>query len=349
MPLTIDALRPRILIAEDNYLMASEVEEFVRDCGYTVAGAAPSVERGLALIARNAVDGAVLDIDLAGTASFPMCQALAAKGVPFLFLSAYSVNTIVPDEFSKALHLTKPLVAADLKSALQMLVGAPPDSAATPAGPIFANAVLDSLPAATKAALAASLERVPLRQGEVLDVPGLPVGYVHFPVDGLISIFAGSTAATRIEIASIGCDGMTAPGILLGDRIAPGHTVVQAAGSAWRIPATDLHRLAESNGDLRRHLLGQIGAALRHLADTASYSGRATIVERLARWLLQATYRVGNRRLELTHDVLAEILGVRRPSVTTGLQTLEGRRLIRSTRRAVVVLDSEGLAELARR
>src|SRR4051812_13686010 len=121
MPLTIDAAPPRILIAEDNYLMATEVEEFVRNCGYAVVGAAPSVERGLALIAKDAVDGAVLDIDLAGTPSFPMCRALAAKGVPFLFLSAYSANTVVPAEFSKVPHLSKPLVAADFTSALQKL------------------------------------------------------------------------------------------------------------------------------------------------------------------------------------------------------------------------------------
>jgi CRP-like cAMP-binding protein len=349
MPLTIDAARPRILIAEDNYLMATEVEEFVRYCGYAIAGAAPSVERGLALIAKNAIDGAVLDIDLAGTPSFPMCRALAAKGVPFLFLSAYSVNTVVPDEFSTAPHLTKPLVAADFTSALQTMVGAPPGITAVLPEPAFANGVLDSLPAAVKSALVASLEHVSLRQGEVLDVPGLPIGYVYFPVKGLISLFAGSMPATRIEVASIGCDGMTAPGILLGDRIAAGDAVVQAAGSAWRIPAGTLHTFAERDTLLRRHLLGHISAALRDLADTVSYSGRATIVERLARWLLRATYRLGSRRLELTHDVLAEILGVRRPSVTTGLQMLEGRQLIRSTRRAIAVLDPEGLAELARR
>ena len=188
-----------------------------------------------------------------------------------------------------------------------------------------------------------------LRHGEVLDVAGQPIGHVYFPAEGLISIFAGTTSATRIEVASIGCDGMTAPGILLGDSISHGHSLVQAAGSAWRIPASTLLRLTEADAGLRRHLLHQVGTALRHLADTASYSGRATIIERLARWLLQATYRLGCRRLDLTHDALAEILGVRRPSITTGLQTLEGRHLIRSTRRAIVVLDPAGLADLARR
>ena len=187
-----------------------------------------------------------------------------------------------------------------------------------------------------------------LRRGEILNVAGRPVDYVYFPIEGLISIFAGTTAATRIEVDSVGCDGMTAPGVLLGDGISPGHTMVLAAGSAWRIPADSLQRLAESDASVRRDLLRQVGVALRQLGDTISYSGRATIVERLARWLLQATDRLGSRRLELTHDVLAEVLGVRRPSITTSLQTLEGRHLIRSTRRSIVVLDPAGLAGLAR-
>jgi CRP-like cAMP-binding protein len=349
MPLVIDSPRPRILIVEDNYLMATEVEEFVRSCGYAVAGAAPSVEKGLALIAEDNVDGALLDIDLAGTPSFPMCRTLSDKGVPFLFLSAYSPNTIVPPEFRTTPHLTKPFEPAALKSALRALVGSAPDGRLAPAPPAFANTVLESLPPVAKIALAASLERVVLRHGEVVDAAGQAIRHVYFPIEGLISIFAGTTAATRIEVACIGCDGMTAPGLLLGDQTTWGHATVQAAGSAWRIPADILQRLADRNAVLRRHLLRQVGVALRQLTDTVSYSGRATIVERLARWLLQATYRLGNRRLDLTHDVLADILGVRRPSVTTGLQMLESRRLIRATRRAIVVLDTEGLAEVARR
>ncbi len=349
MSLSVDTSRPRILIAEDNYLMAAEVEEFVRDCGYAVAGAAPSVERGLDLIAKDGVDGAVLDIDLAGTPSFPMCRALVAKGVPFLFLTAYGTNTIVPPEFSRSPQLAKPFEPTVLKSALRTLVGGVPEAEQALPEPAFANTVLESLLPRAKFALAASLERVALRQGEVLDRPGAPISHVYFPIEGLISIFAGTTSATRIEIASIGRDGMTAPGVLLGDMISPGHTTAQTSGSAWRIPAATLKRLVEGDGRLRSHLLGHVGVALRRLAETVSYSGRATIVERLARWLLETTHRLGRRRLDLTHDVLAEILGVRRPSVTTSLQLLEGRHLIRSTRRAIVVLDPAGLAELSRR
>lgn len=348
MALDVDVPRPRILIAEDNHLLAEELGEVVRGCGYLVAGATPSVEAGLALIANDQVDGAVLDIDLAGTPSFPMCRALVAKGLPFLFLSAYGTHT-VPDEFRKTPHLTKPCAPSVLESALRRMVGQAPAASETTAEPIFANAILDSLQPAAKFTLAASLERVALRRGEVIDGPDQPVSHVYFPIEGLISIFAGVTPATRIEVAGIGNDGMTAPGVLLGDGISRGHTVVQAAGSAWRIPAGTLRHLVDGDASLRGQLLGQVGLALRALADTVSYSGRATILQRLARWLLQATSRLGSRRLDLTHDALAEILGVRRPSVTTGLQTLEGRHLIRSTRRAIIVLDPEGLAETARR
>lgn len=220
------------------------------------------------------------------------------------------------------------------------------DHHTAPEGAMFGNAILDSLGLMERRLLAPSLERVPLRVGECLEPPGQPIGYVYFPVQGLISMFAGATPGTRIEIATD--DGMTGPGVLLGDMTA-GETLVQAAGSAWRIAAGPLQRLAELHPALHRTLLAHVGVAFRQVMDTVCYSGRATIVERLAHWLLRAAERLDARRLVITHDALAEILGVRRPSVTTGLQALEGRHLIRSTRRAIVVLDPQGLAEVARR
>lgn len=340
-------LRPRILIVEDNYLMAQELGDFLRRCGYAVAGATPSVEGGLALIAERPVEGAVLDIDLAGEPSYPVCHALAARGLPFLFLSAYGrPHALIPPEFRTAPHITKPFEPTQFEAALRGLVGAPP---ALPAIGTFGNAILDTLNVAHRALLAPWLENVALRAGEPLQVAGRPGAYVYFPVEGMISMFAGSTRLTRIEVATIGSEGMTAPGLLLGDMAAGSELVVQAAGSAWRISATKLRHLADVHCRLREHLLEHAGRALRQIMETASYGGRATIIERLARWLVQASHRLGSRRLVLTHDALAEVLGVRRPSVSTGLQALEGRRLIRSTRRAIVVLDIEGLEKLASR
>lgn len=345
MAFASDAHRPRILIAEDNSLMAQEVEDFVRRCGYVVAGATPSVEGGLALVEAGALEGAVLDTELAGKSSYPICQALSAKGVPFLFLSDCDRWPALPPELQTVPHLAKPFEPTQLKSALESLVGLPPELA----GPVFGNTILDTLGASQRRQLASALERVALHRGECLDPPGAPATHVYFPADGLVSIFAGGTSRLRIEVAIVGREGMTAPGVLLGDPTATGHSVVQAAGVAWRIAAGTLQQLADNDPILRRHLLGHVGSALRQIAEAVSYCGRATIVERLARWLAQAVDRLGSRQLAITHDALAEALGVRRPSVSMALQALEGRRLIRATRRAIVVLDPEGLADMVQR
>ena len=343
--------RPRILIVEDNYLMAQEVGDFVRRLGYTVAGAAPSVERGLALIANEAIEGAVLDIDLGGEPSYPICRELAAKGLPFLFLSAYNrPHALIPTEFRAAPHITKPFEPAQFEAALRGMVGVPPSSStALGEAGLLGNEILDTLDPACRALVTPWLEGVPLTAGERLQEADGQATFVYFPVEGLISMFGGSSRLTRIEVASIGADGMTAPGLLLGDTAAGSELVVQASGRAWRVSMAKLRHLADLHAPLRQHLLDHAGKTLRQIMDTASYGGRATIVERLARWLSQASRRLGSRRLVLTHDALAEILGVRRPSVSTGLQALEGKRLIRSTRRAIVVLDLEGLDKLGNR
>lgn len=345
------APRPRILIVEDNYLMAQEVGDFVRRCGYAVAGSAPSVETGLALLANGAIEGAVLDIDLGGEASYPICRELAARGLPFLFLSAYSPpHALIPPEFRAAPHVTKPFEPAQFEAALRGLVGVPASSpAAFGEAATLGNEILDTLEPGCRALVTPWLEGILLKAGERLQGADGPAAFVYFPAEGLISMFGGSSRLTRIEVASIGADGMTAPGLLLGDVAAGSELVVQASGRAWRASSAKLRQLADLHAPLRQHLLEHAGKAFREIMETASYGGRATIIERLARWLVQASHRLDSRHLVLTHDALAEILGVRRPSVSTGLHALEGKRLIRSTRRAIMVLDLEGLEKLASR
>lgn len=340
MSFVLEPARPRILIVEDSYLIADVIGDVVRDCGYEVAGATASISGGLRAVEQECLDGAVLDIDLAGQASFPICMALRARDIPFVFLSGYSPGTVVPNEFRAAPRLNKPVDQRQLQSVLHDLFDH------DPAAPALGNTVLDTLPARERAALRTSLGMAILHAGEVLEVAGSPIAHVYFPIDALVSILAVSHS--RIETASIGRDSMTAPGLLLGDKAALGETMVQVGGRAWCIAAEELQRLAEGSPVLRRHFLGHVARALRHIVETSMFHGRATVVERLARWLLQAANRLGSTRLVFTHETLSRILGVRRPSITVGLQILEGRRLLRSTRRAIVLLDLNGLAALAR-
>jgi CRP-like cAMP-binding protein len=213
---------------------------------------------------------------------------------------------------------------------------------------VLGNQVLDGLSDEQRRAIDPYLAEVVLEKGNLLDVEGREISRVYFPTGALISIFAGNSNGQGIEVASIGNNGMTAPSILLEDTTSPGDTIVQMGGHAWSIAAPMLRQLADSDCHLRRYLLGRINLTLREFMDVSLSAGRLTITVRLARWLVHATQRVGSQRLIITHAALADILAVRRPSITLGLQMLEGYGLIRSTRRVIMVRNPEGLTELAR-
>ena len=184
-----------------------------------MAGAAPSVAQGLAILDRQRIDGAVLDLDLGGNTSIPLCRVLQARGVPFIFLSGYGPGTMVPTEFNAKLHLDKPVDRRKLQSAIDALVR--PDSIS----PLVGNQVIDGLPAEQRRAITQHLQEAILKSGDVLEVKGHEVSRVYFPIDAMVSIFAGASRGQGIEAASIGSNGMTAPSVLLHDTIALGDTV----------------------------------------------------------------------------------------------------------------------------
>lgn len=118
---------PRLLVVEDNYLMAQVICDFIRDCGMEPVGPACDLEAGLELARQGNIVGAVLDINLNGRASFPICALLLRRGVPFLFLTGYSVHTardLIPADFRLAAHIEKPFVAEQFRDELQHLVDA---------------------------------------------------------------------------------------------------------------------------------------------------------------------------------------------------------------------------------
>jgi CRP-like cAMP-binding protein len=212
----------------------------------------------------------------------------------------------------------------------------------------FGNQVLDGLAAEQRLTLSDYLEEVVLERGELLAAKGQPVGHVHFPIDALASLFAGGEHEERIEAVSIGRNGLTAPNVVLGDTTALGDTVVQLGGRAWRISTATLLQLSANDSHLRNYLVAHVCLALREIMDVCRSVGRLTITARLARWLARASGSVGSLQLSITHSALAEILAVRRPSVTLGLQMLESYGLIRSTRRSIVVRDLDGLIALGK-
>ncbi len=113
----------RILVVEDNFLMAEVICDFVRSCGLEPVGPVGSVDSGVELAEHEDIDAAVLDINLQGRMCFPICSALAKRHVPFMFLSGYAGSPLVPSEFRAARHIEKPFAPEEFQSVLQDLVG----------------------------------------------------------------------------------------------------------------------------------------------------------------------------------------------------------------------------------
>lgn len=115
----------RILVVEDNDLVAETISEALLDSGYEVVGPAPSLGDGLELARHAELDGAILDVDLGGQFSFPIAFILRDRRVPFLFLTGYDDPTIMPTDWRTTRRLVKPFRIADLTDIVAAVVGDP--------------------------------------------------------------------------------------------------------------------------------------------------------------------------------------------------------------------------------
>lgn len=114
--------RPRVLIVEDQYLVAETYRGAVEELGFEVVGPSPSVVGALRLLEDEAVDAALLDVVLNGRVITPVASRLRELGVPFVFLSGAAVQELVPEDFHDVGVLEKPASMRDLTQALQRLL-----------------------------------------------------------------------------------------------------------------------------------------------------------------------------------------------------------------------------------
>jgi CRP-like cAMP-binding protein len=209
-----------------------------------------------------------------------------------------------------------------------------------------ANTLIACLPAQEAIRLAPLLERVVLKQRDVLIEPFQPISHVHFFEGGLSSEIAINADNSRIEVGCIGREGLSGLPVVLGTKSTPHRSFVQSGGKALRIRADDLQQAMDDLPLLRQLLLRYAQVFMIQIAATALADGRYKVEQRLARWLLMSQDRLGDK-LNLTHDFLALMLGVRRPSVTEALHVLEGEGMIKAARGLITIRSREKLEELA--
>lgn len=207
--------------------------------------------------------------------------------------------------------------------------------------------LLAALPDVERNALMADCETVELTFGEVLFQPGDTVTHVYFPINSFISLIAVINGGTRLEVAMAGREGMLGTSLVLGIKEAPLLALVQGSGSALRVSAARFQWLLENCPVLHQQLNRYLYVVMNQLAKSAACIHFHQIEARLARWLLMSEDRANSDQLQLTHEFLAMMLGVRRAGITLAASALQTRGLIRYHRGAIVVLDRPSLIEAA--
>jgi Crp-like helix-turn-helix protein len=200
------------------------------------------------------------------------------------------------------------------------------------------NRLLGSLTDADFALLAPSLSHVSLTLRHPLEVADQIPQDVFFPEGSVASVVATLGSQENFEVGLIGWEGMTGTSVLTGAP-SPFDCYVQFIGVALALPTKVLVTALNTSPTLRAALGLYAHMLSVQTAYTALASAHAPIPERLARWLLMIHDRVDGSTFKVTHELLAIMLGVQRPGVTTALHVLEAEGLIKSTRGQVEVLN----------
>jgi len=335
--------RPTILVVEDDYLTAVAVCDVVRDCGFAVAGPVQKVESGLQLISTQAVQAAIIDINLNGTESYPLCHELGKRHVPFVFLTGHSPSSIAP-KFQAVPLLPKPIDMQQLRMTLGRLASHGAKTSGREQGPDV-NHLLNTLVEEDWRLIEPCLERIEWRAGEVIEKAGKSPSHVYFPTMGVASLSVSESGQT-IEAALVGRDGLVGISTVMEASKALHDATVLQAGQTWRIPAGELSARFNRSRRLHVHCLAYAHAFMGDVSRTLLFTGRATLEERLARWLLTISHRIGSRDILVTHEQIALALAVRRAGVTVALHFLEGKRAISSGRGRIRIIGDREL-ELA--
>jgi CRP-like cAMP-binding protein len=186
--------------------------------------------------------------------------------------------------------------------------------------------------------------KLPLRKP--LERPQKPIEYVYFPNSGFASVTA-NRAGHCIEFGLIGREGMTGLAVVLGTDRTPHETFIQYAGTGQRITAAHFRDALDKSRTLQKCCLLYAHAFAIQMSYTAIANGSKKIEERLARWILMARDRADSDELELTHEFLSMMLGVRRAGVTVALHLLVKAGLIQARRGIITIIDREGLEKLS--
>lgn len=209
------------------------------------------------------------------------------------------------------------------------------------------NRVLSSLPASSCEGILGDCERVHLPGRTILDRVDTVPDVVHFPETAVISTIATYGDGSSIEMANIGREACTGIGLILGYPRQLNTNEVQLAGTALAMRAERFVEHKNSVPAFAEALLATVQAVVYQVMVSGACNGIHSAKQRLARWLLTMRDRREQDIMYLTHDFLAEMLGVRRATVTETLRDLQWSGLVAYSRGQVRITDPQGLHDVS--
>ena len=206
------------------------------------------------------------------------------------------------------------------------------------------NRLLQPLPAEEYARIIPELRAVAMKAKQVFHKQGERIRDVYFPGGGACSLTKVMQDGSVAEIATIGNEGMVGAGVFFGDHIAAGEALVQVPDGVAHTMSVDAF-VAEMNhrGAFYNRIIRYYQAFTTHVMQTTACNGLHSVEKRCCRWLLMTHDRVRTDEFQLTHEFLAVMLGVRRPTVTLIAARLQREGLIQYRRGFVRIVNRPGL------
>lgn len=205
------------------------------------------------------------------------------------------------------------------------------------------NLLLAALPGDVLSRLREQLEFVELPLGSVLYESGWPQSHAYFPSSAMVSLLCVTEAGASAEIASVGHEGVVGITLFMGGVERPNRAVVQSAGFGFRLKAEVVKAEFHRSAAVRHLLLRYVQAQMAQTAQTAVCNRHHSLDQQLCRWLLMSLDRLPVNELNMTQELIANMLGVRREGVTEAALNLQRTGLISYARGHITVLDRPGL------
>jgi CRP-like cAMP-binding protein len=210
------------------------------------------------------------------------------------------------------------------------------------------NRILATLPRDDYDRLLRRMDEVTLDVGDGVYRASGPIRHVYFPRSGILSQVIDMEDGGTVEASTIGREGVAGLPVFLGVEKSPFRVYCQVPPCVCRrIPVDVFREETRRAGPLQLLLHHYTHARMCMIAQTAGCNRLHSVEQRLARWLLMTSDRVGTDDLNLTQQVVAEMLGVRRPSVTLAAGILQKSGLIVCTRRRMAIRDRARLEAAA--